>query len=559
MFGIKSWKDDMKERGPRFVQPCMDENNKALSNNDGIKIQNVIPVNPSFADYVLEEMITLAQDKEDDGLKVIVFCGKKGVECESLNTLQKNERVSQILRISQCHISVTVANCMDAMYKLMLEFVKVDGGEMHENKHDHQQYKNKHFEVGDKIKAYLGNVGRAYFGTVKYINEDGLIDVLYDNGKHDFDIRNDLIWHLTLKDILEEEMKVDVLVIDPTVSKNMGAMIYTLLKEESKRESISANHTLSIALTPFENLGRMSLFQWLHVNVTDTNDAGVYSQVYFNHGESVLDMNLLSSGDALFLERLQNKLKDMEDSNAFDFKSNIEKMYRNEVVLETIMGEAFSAEDYNTTSSYEQWQSQRALGRQTLFQLEKFSMATRVLQESDDVNVNDSIEAYVHEDDEWYAGTITEVDEEDGSFILYTVNEFFVEDISREFLRKPFYTPLGHVPMSSVDIYNALLVICNSLVPSKEPLQFSGFGDGSLHTFQWNDGSVIVLWDGKNHVDINLFTYDEAKDFHDNFVKMFMKEIPCLSVALHDAQPRGIGNVVNFKKDIESHNDPFWV
>ena len=141
---------------------------------------------------------------------------------------------------------------------------------------------------------------------------------------------------------------------------------------------------------------------------------------------------------------------------------------------------------------------------------------------------------------------------------LIKKNEFFISDLDRDSLRMSFYTPLDHVPMSKVDVHNALLITCNDL-PGEEPLEFSDFGDGSLHSFHWNGGSLLVLWDGKNHVDINLFTYDETKDFHDTFVHKFTKEIPCLSVALHDTQPRGVGRVVNFKNDVESRPEPIWV
>ena len=130
---------------------------------------------------------------------------------------------------------------------------------------------------------------------------------------------------------------------------------------------------------------------------------------------------VISSGDQLFLERLQDFLAELEQGKVFNFTSDIEKMYRNEVVLETTMAESFSAQDYNTTSSYEQWQSQKSLGRQTLFQLEKFSMTSRILNDADPISINDSVEVYVSEDDAWYAGAITAIDEEDDTYEVYTV------------------------------------------------------------------------------------------------------------------------------------------
>merc|ERR1712151_1446200 len=163
----------------------------------------------------------------------------------------------------------------------------------------------KYNKIGDRVSAWLGNVGRAYFGTINYIGNDG-IEIIYDNGKRDFDLDEASIHHITKNDILEEEMKFDFIVIDPSVSMQMAEIIRYTLTEEDMRESVSANHTLTVALTPFENLNRMNVFQKLHFNVTQTNHAAVYSQVYFHYNENTLDMSLLSSGDQLFLERLQD-------------------------------------------------------------------------------------------------------------------------------------------------------------------------------------------------------------------------------------------------------------
>jgi len=352
-------------------------------------------------------------------------------------------------------------------------------------------------------------------------------------------------------------MKLRAVIVDPSVSKPMAEIIATIFMEAERREELLSNHTLFIALTPDENLARMNMFQRLQINVTSTDTAVVYSQVYFHHSGKILDMSLLSSGDNLFVERLQSKLATMHQSK-FGFRYNIEKIYRNEVILASILGESFSAKDYDTKSSLAQWYSQQSLGRQTLFQLEKFSMDKRVLKANDEIHLNDSVEAYVEDDEEWFAGTVISIDAEDDTFDITFVNEFNVIQMDRHQIRKAFYTSLEHMPMSALDIQNALRVVCTDL-SNKEPLQFSDFGDGSVHSVQWNAGSVIVLWDGKNHVDINLFTHDETRDFHDNFVNQFMKQIPFLSVALHDIQPRGIGNVINFKEDIEPRVEPLWV
>ena len=74
-------------------------------------------------------------------------------------------------------------------------------------------------------------------------------------------------------------------------------------------------------------------------------------------------------------------------------------------------------------------------------------------------------------------------------------------------MRKTFYESLTHMPLTSMDIHNALLVVCNDL-PGEQPISISDFGDGSFHSFQWNGGSVLVLFDSKGHIDLDIFTYD---------------------------------------------------
>lgn len=83
-------------------------------------------------------------------------------------------------------------------------------------------------------------------------------------------------------------------------------------------------------------------------------------------------------------------------------------------------------------------------------------------------------------------------------------------------------------------------------------------GQGSVLVALWSGGSAVILFDGQVHVDINLFTYRESKDTHDEFAELFMSQIPMLNIALRDEQPRGYGRVVNFRKDIEPRMLPHW-
>ena len=75
--------------------------------------------------------------------------------------------------------------------------------------------------------------------------------------------------------------------------------------------------------------------------------------------------------------------------------------------------------------------------------------------------------------------------------------------------------------------------------------------------FFWEGGSVAVLWDGKEHVDINLFAYKEDIEIGNTFSTNFRNVLP-LSIMLRDEEPRGAGRVVSYRRDLEDNLAPHW-
>jgi hypothetical protein len=70
----------------------------------------------------------------------------------------------------------------------------------------------------------------------------------------------------------------------------------------------------------------------------------------------------------------------------------------------------------------------------------------------------------------------------------------------------------------------------------------------------------MILWDGRSHVDINLFTYTENIRANNKFLVAFKKELPELKTVLRDEQPRGFGRVVTYMSEIEEMKGklPVW-
>merc|ERR1712028_328955 len=64
-------------------------------------------------------------------------------------------------------------------------------------------------------------------------------------------------------------------------------------------------------------------------------------------------------------------------------------------------------------------------------------------------------------------------------------------------------------------------------------------------------------WDGLERVEINLFLYTENPQMKEEFKTKFMDHFKNLGMAFEDTFPRGYGDVVNFKSDMETYV-PHW-
>ena len=95
----------------------------------------------------------------------------------------------------------------------------------------------------------------------------------------------------------------------------------------------------------------------------------------------------------------------------------------------------------------------------------------------------------------------------------------------------------------------------SSAIPTKEGVNFHSFegnaniGDGLVVVAFSNDGitQVILSWDGRNHIDVNLYSSDENPVLRTNFIDAFVKAFAeKIEITLSDTHPRGVGRVVSF-------------
>jgi spermidine synthase/S-adenosylmethionine/arginine decarboxylase-like enzyme len=80
---------------------------------------------------------------------------------------------------------------------------------------------------------------------------------------------------------------------------------------------------------------------------------------------------------------------------------------------------------------------------------------------------------------------------------------------------------------------------------------YSDIGDGALILSEFKEGSVVLVWDGRYHIDINLFLFDDSKELADAVASTFVKFTQeNMQVGLRDDFPRGLGRVINFMDDL---------
>ena len=79
--------------------------------------------------------------------------------------------------------------------------------------------------------------------------------------------------------------------------------------------------------------------------------------------------------------------------------------------------------------------------------------------------------------------------------------------------------------------------------------KYTDVGDGAVVVAFFEEGAAILVWDGQNHVDINLFSSDQDEERANQFVEGYTY-LSGLSVYLRDDQPRGIGRVMQFDYEI---------
>jgi hypothetical protein len=282
-----------------------------------------------------------------------------------------------------------------------------------------------------------------------------------------------------------EEDEFDLLVLDPSATFEMAQILISSLSHPDNREEIFSNkHLILSFLQQQENQERWRREFVEQYRKFKHENVLFRVEIAITTSQRELGLELLYCGDKAF-----DRINGLEESLA----SVLPEHYGVKVVQIT-GGLHFYDTEYNLVEFPEtaynripatlQGQNQKALGRQTIFQFEYQERKSEV----DDMPTLDQLVRYLN-------------------------------------------TTMGSVHYSSF-----------------RQEKFTNVGDGVVLISHCEEALALLIWDGKDHVDVNLFSSDQNEDRANQFAEQFGKSSG-LSLYLRDDQPRGTGKVMQFSHD----------
>ena len=309
----------------------------------------------------------------------------------------------------------------------------------------------------------------------------------------------------TLNDASENE-KFDTMVIDSTAEKVTASILVKILTLKNKklaRKVFKPQVKVISTLSNADEKWYTNLLKLFKDKVFFEEESTFYSEVVLSSEEGSFMLLVTSRGEENFIKNLKTALTEVERKSGMT--PVIENIIGGMWVLQEgdfVPSRIFLPDDYDQTSPLEQWGSQVPLGHQVIFQMEPSSKRN--------------------------AKKLA---------------------LSNKLVKKAFELAL---------LKSTLPLFKEGDINSIE--EYSEAGDGVVLVSIWSGGSIIVLWNGKDHVDINLFLFKQeyAEGISATFEKHFRDSIPLLVTKMRDEQPRGSGRVVSYWKDIKKGVKPHW-
>lgn len=379
---------------------------------------------------------------------------------------------------------------------------------------------------------------------------------------------------MNLQESLSDDKRLRVIIVDRTAPRLLVQMLLRIFTTQSwDNENMLAPDLMVLTTIEDESEGwKINFLDKIRTDIVKV-DPLFRAEILFNTTAGSMELGILSSGDESFMKHLVDMADKVEKKSglALEIREIFGGMWRpfqQMIQPAEDAEEVHTHESYDRTSPLEQWWSQQPVGHQTLFQFE-----TRPLL------VGDHIQAYFKgvPATRCAVGVITAIHNEDSYNVKFAFTEHFDyhksftrvghdmhgTSVPRDELRKVYGSPndeqLSEEKVTSALEY-ALSAIDSRTFSASEIHKLEVEGDGCLLVAFCLGGSVILMWDGRIHIDVNMFTFVESPSAHEDFKEQLRTKLRSLEAILEDEQPRGFGRAVNFKRGLGQGERavPYW-
>lgn len=286
-----------------------------------------------------------------------------------------------------------------------------------------------------------------------------------------------------------DDSQISVIVLDPSAPRAMARIFHKIASTPAMKDVVFSYDVVALAPIVDETDSWRRIFMDKFLEVWFQYPSA-RSEVLFNSTQNSIEMDAFISGDQLFLEHINATNSKIEDNSGLIADVRFIHSGMPRFTPGATFSQYFLPAAYDQSEPLKQWNSQQAVGLQTIFQMFGAS----------------------------------------------------------------------HLTIDKVEHMLTSTLSAMKIAPSLTPHRFADIGEGVVTFTSWDGGRATVLWDGRDSIAINIFTFDEDAEFALDFAKHFASIEPSLHIALRDQMPRGYGRVVNFSRDVVGRKEvsPHW-
>jgi hypothetical protein len=291
--------------------------------------------------------------------------------------------------------------------------------------------------------------------------------------------------------------KIRSIVLDPSAPRSLAQIVVKIAENSiNQRRFFASEMTVNAPVLDLSETWRSQFVDRFRTDIFEM-DPSFRADLFFNNTQDKTSLmtSVFGSGDNLFGQHLVEYVERLEgrfENLQGEIRMIRGNLFENFLTQDPIITDQnFTDADFDQQATFENWISQKPMGLQILFQFEMAEQGRR-------------------------------------SKSMFP----------KSHLKAAFKTSLEQFVESKIEVES-----------------FNDLGEGQLVVAVWAEGSAILLFDGRDHADVNLFLYKENFGNAKAFEEAYVGSVPGMSRTLRDTFPRGTGRVISFMKDLGGFDD----